>query len=96
MRPQKQHRSNKGTCGACGKQSFGSRKEARLAARQSHPGDQMSAYECRERPGSGVWHYGHSHLWRVPPKQVETPGCPATARAGIAAVAAATMRAAAG
>jgi hypothetical protein len=82
MKPQPQHRNNQGTCGACGKQTFVSRKKARQAAKDSHPGEQMTAYECRERPGSGVWHFGHSHVWRhTSPLDPITPAPPSACAA---------------
>ena len=49
-----------GYCMDCGKLSYRSRKAARRAARAAHPGESLQAYEAHP----GVWHYGHSHVWR--------------------------------
>lgn len=43
-----------GTCFACGKLSWSSKKTAKNAAKRNHPGERLSVYEC-----SGYWHYGH-------------------------------------
>lgn len=42
-----------GTC-ACGKRRYPTRRRAREAARQLHPGDHLSAYQCGDS-----WHFGH-------------------------------------
>ena len=93
MRYAPTHRLAVGVC-PCGKRVFRNRKEARKAAREVHPGESLVAYECPEAARDGVWHYGHDETWRRPPRQVESPSCPQSVRKGIAAVAAATMRAA--
>lgn len=43
-----------GDCAVCGKKRYGSRKDARAAARALYPGDHLSAYRCAD-----AWHYGH-------------------------------------
>lgn len=47
-----------GTCVACGKKTYSSRKNARAAARQFHPGDRMRAYPCPG--GQDGYHIGHT------------------------------------
>ncbi|MCA1670929.1 MAG: hypothetical protein LC799_01545 [Actinobacteria bacterium] len=48
-------------CVPCGgKQAYGSRKDARKAARVFHPQERgLGAYECSSE--NGIWHIGHSH-----------------------------------
>lgn len=43
-----------GKCPTCGKRTFGTRHDAKRAAKKAHPNDRMSIYRC----GVG-WHYGH-------------------------------------
>ena len=46
----------------CGKWSYPTRKQARMASRQAHPGEVLNAYRCalaQEQRGLEVWHYGH-------------------------------------
>lgn len=42
------------TCPDCGKRRYGSRKDAKRAARARHPGDHLAEYRC-----GGFWHVGH-------------------------------------
>lgn len=46
-----------GTCWACGKRSYSSKKEAKQTARRTHPGEQLDTYECHSN--AGAYHYGH-------------------------------------
>ncbi|WP_280432628.1 hypothetical protein [Nocardia brasiliensis] len=46
-----------GTCPACGKAAFRSRKTAKQYARRRYPGAGLRAYECLRR--AGAWHVGH-------------------------------------
>ena len=52
-----------GECGYCGKQTYSSRKRAKLAIRQIHPGDStIAAYQCTQALKAGfpgLWHVGH-------------------------------------
>lgn len=43
-----------GICPTCGKHEFPSKKIAKRAARQAHPGVHFSYYRCGTN-----WHYGH-------------------------------------
>jgi hypothetical protein len=43
-----------GTCPACGKQGYVSRKMAKKGAARLYPGEKMSVYQCGD-----LWHYGH-------------------------------------
>lgn len=44
-------------CTSCSKDTYESRKGAKVAAKVNHPGERLAAYECLAHPG--VWHYGH-------------------------------------
>lgn len=44
-------------CRTCRKRAYGSRKQARRAARITHPGEHLRAYRCPHRPR--FWHIGH-------------------------------------
>lgn len=49
-------------CPHCGKRSYMSRRDAKIAMRRAHSKDKMSAYRCRETgPDDPVerWHFGH-------------------------------------
>lgn len=52
-----------GECAYCGKQTYSSRKRAKLAIRQHHPGDStIAAYQCTgalKAGFAGLWHIGH-------------------------------------
>lgn len=48
-----------GTCPACGRQQYTSRREARRAARAIHPDQALRAYPCGQ-----WWHIGHTAGWR--------------------------------
>lgn len=44
----------------CGKRAYSNKKRAKRAARQAHPAEQLSAYECRRSTAVlPAWHYGH-------------------------------------
>lgn len=43
-----------GPCGECGKKSYGTRKDAKDAAKRLYPGDKLSIYQCVLG-----WHIGH-------------------------------------
>jgi hypothetical protein len=52
----------------CGKLNFGSRADARTAARAHHPGDNgLRAYQCTEvlAGQTETWHYGHIPEWKI-------------------------------
>jgi hypothetical protein len=54
-----------GRCYPCDKYNYGSRDDARRAARVHHPGDdKLRAYKCPRR-SSTQWHYGHIPDWKV-------------------------------
>ena len=44
-----------GRCPDCGKVRYRTKRFAKQIARQKHPGEQMSAYECSD----GFFHLGH-------------------------------------
>lgn len=46
-----------GTCETCAKQSYKSRKDARRAAKDRNPEEQMTAYVCPIN--EHYWHIGH-------------------------------------
>lgn len=46
--------SSCGTCVACGKQCFLTRKGARSMGKKLYPGTNFTVYQCGE-----YWHYGH-------------------------------------
>ncbi len=46
-----------GPCDACGKQRYGSRKDARKAAKHLHPDTHMQAYRCGR-----YWHIGRPYF----------------------------------
>lgn len=46
-----------GYCGACKKQAYRSRKDARIAGRRRFPSDHVQAYQCPRI--NGAWHIGH-------------------------------------
>jgi hypothetical protein len=54
-----------GKCRSCDKYNYGSRDDARRAARVHHPDDNgLRAYRCPRR-SSNQWHYGHIPDWKV-------------------------------
>ncbi len=44
----------RGVCSRCGKRVYATRKAARKAARDLHPGEALQAYRC-----GSIWHIGH-------------------------------------
>lgn len=52
-----------GSCPACKKRIYRSKKAAKNAAKAHHPNDKMSPYQCRSksalRPNPAPWHLGH-------------------------------------
>ena len=46
-----------GTCPTCGKRCYGSKDEAKKAARQIHPASRLNVYRC-----GTYWHLGHLPL----------------------------------
>lgn len=42
------------SCPVCGKVGYGTRSDAKRAARAKHPGDHLSPYRC-----GNLWHIGH-------------------------------------
>lgn len=54
-----------GKCPPCQKYNYGSRDDARRAARVHHPDDNgLRAYRCPV-PNTNQWHYGHIPDWKV-------------------------------
>lgn len=49
-------------CSRCHKRTYPSRKIARSAARNNHPGERMNSYECPHH--AGWWHYGNPNYTR--------------------------------
>lgn len=60
-----------GLCPRCRKQVYGSRAEARKAARAAHPGLRLQTYLC---DGGPYWHNGKPdpavREWRLKQKQI--------------------------
>lgn len=54
-------------CGACGKQCYRTREEAKRSARVNHPGQAMHVYDCEESPGIKWW-----HLSSIPADKLKT------------------------
>ena len=54
-----------GKCQKCGKISFPTKRDAKIFAKQHHPGEHMSQYRCSSF-GGDVWHNGH------PPRSIVT------------------------
>ncbi|WP_045746407.1 hypothetical protein [Actinoplanes rectilineatus] len=49
-------RNTIGSCEPCGKVNYASRKAARRAGRDFHPGQHIAAYAC---PSGPFWHLGN-------------------------------------